>query len=389
MYLPKIDDFILNSDAAIQVVSLDSEFARELFRRTTDGYTEEEVLGASTEKYLLGKTLRQIKAQTFPPRRFAVEGMIYTGVTLLSGQPKVGKSYYALQLAAAVASGQPFLGRPTRQGTVLYLALEDDELRIFERTRKMLYHDDDGVLDNLRIETEENWENHCKDPLGDLRRYGLACDGELSLIVIDTLQCFRGSSVEDKGNIYAVDNAYMKSLRHISVKTNTPILLINHTKKNTTGDYITDGSGSMGLAGGAATVMTFYRDATQNHGVIQGAGKDVEAFEEWVCWDQSQCRFAAVPVQDVPDECLDIMNPEAKKKAGAATGRGPNTEQAICQAVLRHGQLTPEGLIAELRRVGVTTQDSLIRTLVVRLCSDKLLKVVMLPDKTKIVKGYV
>ena len=386
MYLPKIDDFVLNSTVDIEVVSLDTEYARELFRR--DGRSEEEVLSGGPEKYQLGKSLRQLVAQTFPPRRFAVQDLIYTGVTLLSGQPKVGKSYYALQLAAAVASGQPFLNKQTRQGTVLYLALEDDELRIFERTREMKYHEDELVLDNLRIETEDNWENHCKDPLGDLMRYGEVCNGELSLIIIDTLQCFRGNSVENSGNIYAVDNAYMKSLRKISVKTNTPILLVNHTKKNTTGDYITDGSGSMGLAGGAATVMTFYRDATQAHGVIKGAGKDVKAFEEWVCWDKAMSRFEAVPVQDVPDECLAVMDPD-KKKTSAAPSRGPTTEQAICQAVLRCGQMTSEDLVLELRRVGVTTQESLIKTVVSKLCVDKVLRKTYLADKTQVLRGYV
>src|SRR5262245_14100822 len=53
-----------------------------------------------------------------------------SGLSLLAGKPKSGKSTLARQLAVSVARGVPFLGRPTRVAPVLYVALEDidDEL---------------------------------------------------------------------------------------------------------------------------------------------------------------------------------------------------------------------------------------------------------------------
>jgi len=47
------------------------------------------------------------------------------GISILSAKPKVGKSTLARCLALAVARGEQFLGCPTTQGTVVYLALEE------------------------------------------------------------------------------------------------------------------------------------------------------------------------------------------------------------------------------------------------------------------------
>ena len=54
---------------------------------------------------------------------YAVEGLLpLTGTAVLAGRPKSGKSTLALNLALAVARGEPFLGRETRKGPALYCA---------------------------------------------------------------------------------------------------------------------------------------------------------------------------------------------------------------------------------------------------------------------------
>src|SRR5690606_26311894 len=52
-----------------------------------------------------------LDAQTFPPLRYAVPGVIPEGFTLLVGAPKAGKSYLALALLLACSSGGVALGR--------------------------------------------------------------------------------------------------------------------------------------------------------------------------------------------------------------------------------------------------------------------------------------
>jgi hypothetical protein len=50
-----------------------------------------------------------------------------TGLVVIWGPPKCGKSFWALDLAMHVALGWPYRGRRTRQGAVVYLALEGAE----------------------------------------------------------------------------------------------------------------------------------------------------------------------------------------------------------------------------------------------------------------------
>ena len=63
-----------------------------------------------------------------PPRRWTVENWIPAGqVTLLAGDGGIGKSTLVLQLAAAVATGTPWLGMEVAgQGRVAVLSAEDD-----------------------------------------------------------------------------------------------------------------------------------------------------------------------------------------------------------------------------------------------------------------------
>ncbi len=55
-----------------------------------------------------------------------VEGIVTEGCNLLVSRPKLGKSWFALQLAIATATGGKFLDRDIEAGDVLYLALEDN-----------------------------------------------------------------------------------------------------------------------------------------------------------------------------------------------------------------------------------------------------------------------
>ena len=60
-----------------------------------------------------------------PPTKFCVDTLLPQGLCILGGAPKVGKSWFVLDLCAHVARGDDFLGLYTEQGKVLYLCLED------------------------------------------------------------------------------------------------------------------------------------------------------------------------------------------------------------------------------------------------------------------------
>ena len=65
------------------------------------------------------------------PATPVVQGILYVGVTLFAGKPKIGKSWMMLALALAVATGSTIFGNTTvQQSEVLYLALEDNSRRL-------------------------------------------------------------------------------------------------------------------------------------------------------------------------------------------------------------------------------------------------------------------
>ena len=68
-------------------------------------------------------TAADLMKEDLPPVRWAVPGILPEGLSLLAGKPKLGKSWLALGLAVAKASGGVALGKiPVEQGEVLYLA---------------------------------------------------------------------------------------------------------------------------------------------------------------------------------------------------------------------------------------------------------------------------
>ena len=52
-----------------------------------------------------------------------IDGLLYPGTYLFVGAPKVGKSFFMLQLAYHISTGTPLWEYPVRKGSVLYLAL--------------------------------------------------------------------------------------------------------------------------------------------------------------------------------------------------------------------------------------------------------------------------
>ena len=59
------------------------------------------------------------------PLNFVVDTLLSQGLHILAGSPKVGKSWLALWLSVMVAKGESVWGMTVKQGTTLYLCLED------------------------------------------------------------------------------------------------------------------------------------------------------------------------------------------------------------------------------------------------------------------------
>ena len=127
-----------------------------------------------------------------------IDGLLYTGVYLFVGAPKLGKSFFMAQLAYHISSGKPLWDYPVRQSTVLYLALEDDHRRLQERLYRMFGTE---CADNLYFAVSSNsLDNGLNEQLTGF----IKAHSDTRLIIIDTLQKIRDAG----GDNYSYANDY-------------------------------------------------------------------------------------------------------------------------------------------------------------------------------------
>ena len=98
-------------------------------------------------------TMPELMETRFRVRPVVIDGLLPAGTYLLAGAPKIGKSFLVLQMAYQVSMGEPFLGFPSRQGTVLYLALEDTCERLQKRLAQMTEQDSEHLILSVFSET--------------------------------------------------------------------------------------------------------------------------------------------------------------------------------------------------------------------------------------------
>ena len=91
----------------------------------------------SDPAYLHTVTLDELMDNVFEGKSAVIENLLYTGAYILAGAPKIGKSFLVAQIAHHVSTWQDLWGYKVHQGTVLYLALEDDESRLQRRMFRM------------------------------------------------------------------------------------------------------------------------------------------------------------------------------------------------------------------------------------------------------------
>ena len=130
------------------------------------------------------KPLEDLLKTEFKPRTWLVKGLIPKGLSVLASPSKAGKSWLMLQLAQDVAEGKQFLDYPTIKSEVEYLALEDDEQRIVERT--LIQREGKPFEHGVHITTKAPTLD--KDYLLDVLAEKLEENSKIKMFIIDTLQ---------------------------------------------------------------------------------------------------------------------------------------------------------------------------------------------------------
>jgi AAA domain len=286
----------------------------------------------------------------FPPVKFIIPGYITEGLTLLAGAPKRGKSWLALDLCCSVAMGGYTLGdQHCEQGDVLYCALEDSPRRMHERLHKVLQ------LSQRAPQAMSVWFGP------DLPRLGNGCEEALEewieahararLIAIDTLNYIRPERTRDE-DPYTYDYRSASPLQQLALKHRIGIVLIHHTRKSPTDDYLESVSGTNGLTGGSDTVVVLDR-ASDGTSVLKGRGRDLEEFETAVRFDRDECKWrvlgdaAETRVSDTRKAIMTVLQDAGWLMSVHDIARQVNRPRNVVDQqlfkMLKDGQVTRQG----------------------------------------------
>lgn len=199
-----------------------------------------------------------------------VQRMIPCGLTVLAGAPKRGKSWLALALALAVASGVDFLGQPVLQGSVLYLDLESRQYRVKDR------------LSHLTLGPAPTglYVAHSAEPLG--QRFYQQMEGWMQgvrdprLIIVDTLGRVKPSGKRNE-NAYESDTRQYGALQSWAAQHRIAVIVVHHLRKvKDSDDWFDKINGSNGLVGAADAVLGLGGKRGEQISKLMVSGRDID-----------------------------------------------------------------------------------------------------------------
>lgn len=196
------------------------------------------------------------------PPDFIVDNMLPVGMTFLSGAPKTRKSFLALQLAIAVATGQKFFGYATTMCDVVYLDLEGSKSRLYLRTQRMTSAMPSNILVTNRVPAR------LSDGLTDMLRALHRQRPSIRLIIIDTYSRARGNPRAFGQNAYDADVQFLEPIQQMALEENIAIMFVHHDKKGAgfASDSFERLSGTMGISGSADAVMNLIAEGKRFDG---------------------------------------------------------------------------------------------------------------------------
>lgn len=243
-----------------------------------------------------------LDSQDFPPLAYAIPGVLPEGSSLLVGPPKIGKSWFVLSLALAVAAGGRALGaiEVGNARPVLYLALEDGDRRMQDRCRQLL--GPDGIPKRFFYLTRVVPSRVTATITAWVR-----CHAEADpLIVLDTLGKVMPPALAGESS-YQRDYRIGGQLKRLCDEHPGLTLLVNHhDRKAGSEDFVDSVSGTNGLAGAADTIIVLTRPRQESSGVLKVTGRDVPEgeyalkFEQGSAWslDGPTLEVAALNAQE-------------------------------------------------------------------------------------------
>lgn len=275
----------------------------------------------SDPAYLPTVSMQDLYENVYQSKPPVIDGLLYTGTYLFVGAPKVGKSFLMAQLAYHVSKGLPLWGYAVRQGTVLYLALEDDHRRLQERLYRMF--GTDSTPDLRFAICAKKLDNGLEE---QLKKF-IHEHPDTRLVIIDTLQKVRENG-GDKYS-YASDYDVITGLKQFADTSGICLLLVHHTRKQQADDRFDMISGTNGLLGAADGAFLLQKERrTGNTATLDISGRDQQdqrlyltRDEERLVWrlERTETELWREPPDPVLEAVAALVTAERPEWAGTAT----------------------------------------------------------------------
>jgi RecA-family ATPase len=276
-------------------------------------------------------TADELLAAEFPAPRWAVDGLIPEGLTLLCASPKFGKSWWGLGLGVAIASGGHAFGRvPVNQGDALVLALEDTAPRLQTRLHMLKGTD---PLGSLHIWT--TW-----DGIEELDAW-LTEHPDCRYVCVDVLKKVRGYALKSE-SVYDSDYRSLEPFKELADRHRVAIVVLHHVRKAASEDFLDTVNGTHGLAGTADTVIVMSRSRMTNNAVMRITSRELAECERALNFDATTGQWLLLDgpvvlheVGDTRKAILDVLDASATELTPAEITQATNLDRELVRKTLQ------------------------------------------------------
>lgn len=278
-------------------------------------------------------TAAELDKMNLPPVQWAVPGLLPAGLSFLVAAPKMGKSWMALDLCLAVASGGEWLGRKVNQGPTLYLDLEDSANRAQARMRTLL----DGFTAAPETCTFRLLAPILGPDLFKILDEWVTANPGAKVVCFDTFQKIKPATGKNETS-YSADYRICAPLQSWAQQHNICVLLIHHTRKGTGSADIFEGiNGSQGLMGSADAVLLLTKGEGRfaEEATLSVTGRDVGMDQYAARFNKATCRWELLgTVEEQARQSFESNPAVLTIKELTAGGEWKGTVQELAEEVL-------------------------------------------------------
>lgn len=164
-----------------------------------------------------------------------IEGVITKGAaSILYGESNSGKTFLAIDMACAVARGEPWMDKRVQQGLVIYIAAESpvsvkNRLQAYQKHHECKVPNFVIVEEPLNLADSENIGNDIDVLVALVKDVEDQTGQKAALIIGDTLACMSAGSDENSGRDMGTVIAQMARIRS---ETGAHFLMVHHSGKD-------------------------------------------------------------------------------------------------------------------------------------------------------------